>query len=201
MESEKVIQTEEKINNMSKKELSKLQKIEIGICIICIILGTILHFTFAWSNENLFVASFSAVNESVWEHLKLAFIPMFLAAIVQYFFIKNDVNNYIEAKTIGIFASISFITVFFFTYTGILGTSFILVDILTFIASIIIGEMIAYKLMIREDESSKQTKILATIISLFLLICFIVFTYCPPQVNLFKDPTNGSYGIKSENLI
>ena len=126
---------------------------------------------------------------------------MFLAAIVQYFFIKNDVNNYIEAKTIGIFASISFITVFFFTYTGILGTSFILVDILTFIASIIIGEMIAYKLMIREDESSKQTKILATIISLFLLICFIVFTYCPPQVNLFKDPTDGSYGIKSENLI
>ena len=155
-----ITQTEEKINNINKKELSKLQKIEIGICIICIILGTILHFTFAWSNENLFVASFSAVNESVWEHLKLAFIPMFLAAIVQYFFVKNDVNNYIEAKTIGIFASISFITVFFFTYTGILGTSFILVDILTFIASIIIGEIIAYKLMIREDESSKQTKIL-----------------------------------------
>lgn len=201
MESEKVIQTEEKINNINKKELSKLQKIEIGICIICIILGTILHFTFSWSNENLFVASFSAVNESVWEHLKLAFIPMFLAAIVQYFFVKNDVNNYIEAKTIGIFASISFITVFFFTYTGILGTSFILVDILTFIASIIIGEIIAYKLMIREDESSKQTKILAIIIILFLLICFIVFTYCPPQVNLFKDSTNGSYGIKSENLI
>lgn len=195
MESEKVIHLGEKISNSKKIELTKLQKIEIGVCVICIILGTILHFTYEWSNGNLFVASFSAVNESVWEHLKLVFIPMFLAAIVQYFLVKNNVNNYIEAKTIGIFVAISFITVFFFTYTGILGTNFFLVDVLTFIASIILGELIAYKLMTRENESNKQSKILSAIISIFLLICFIVCTYYPPQVNFFRDPTNGSYGI------
>ena len=38
-------------------------------------LGTLLHFTFEWSNQNRIVAFFSAVNESMWEHLKLLVFP------------------------------------------------------------------------------------------------------------------------------
>ena len=35
--------------------------------------GTLLHFTYEWSGENPFVALYSPVSESVWEHLKLLF--------------------------------------------------------------------------------------------------------------------------------
>ena len=41
--------------------------------IFAMILGSLLHFTYEWSNENSFVGSFSAINESTWEHLKLLF--------------------------------------------------------------------------------------------------------------------------------
>lgn len=43
--------------------------------VFCIVLGTILHFTYKWSNNNNFIGIFSATNESTWEHLKLVFFP------------------------------------------------------------------------------------------------------------------------------
>ena len=36
-------------------------------------LGTLLHFVFDWSGGNVAAALFSAVNESIWEHMKLLF--------------------------------------------------------------------------------------------------------------------------------
>lgn len=121
---------------------------------------------------------------------------MLLATIIEYIFVKNVANNYLEAKTIGIFTAISFIVISFYTYTGILGTNFFLIDILIFAISIILGEYVAYKLMKRENESNIKTKILAVIIMIFLLISFIVCTYNPQKVNLFRDPVTGNYGIE-----
>ena len=180
------------INKVKKEKVLKAQLIAI---LFSLIFGTLLHFTYEWSGENLFIGSFSAVNESVWEHLKLVFYPMVIATIIEYFFIKKDVNNYIEAKTIGIFTAISFIVVGFFTYSGIIGTSIIFIDILLFILSIILGEYVAYKLMKRDDESTVLTESLSVIILIFLFMCFVIFTYLPPEVNLFRDVTTGVYGI------
>ena len=183
----------QKIIKKIKEE--KLLKIQVIITVISIILGTILHFTYNLSGENSFIGTFSAVNESIWEHLKLAFFPMLILGIIEYFFVKNISNNYIEAKTIGIFLAISFIVVAFFTYTGILGVDILILDILIFITSIILGETTSYKLMKRENESNNKTKVLAGIILIFLLFSFIICTFNPPKVNLFRDPITKTYGI------
>ena len=179
-------------------KINKLLKIQIIVIGACMILGTLLHFTYQWSGENLFVASFSAVNESVWEHLKLVFYPMLIIAIIEYPFVKQSANNYIEAKTIGTFIAMSFIVVSFFTYTGMIGTDVAIINILIFIISIILGEWIAYRLMKRYCESTTLTKILAGIIIIFFMLCFILCTYYTPQVNLFRDVSNGVYGINNE---
>ena len=184
---------------LHKIKTSKLLKIKLIVTILGLILGTLLHFIYEWSGNNVIIASFSAVNESVWEHLKLVFYPMLILGLIEYYFVKNIANNYIEAKAIGIFTAISFIVISFFTYTGIIGTNFFIIDILIFIISIILGEWTSYKLMKRKNESTIQTKILAGGIIIFLLSCFIIFTYVTPQVNLFRDFTNGTYGITEHN--
>ena len=183
------------MENIKEMKINKLIKIQVIVIIVCIILGILLHFTYQWSGENLFVASFSAVNESVWEHLKLVFYPMLIMAIAEYPFVRQIDNNYIEAKTIGVFVAMSFMVLSFFTYTGILGTNFAIINILIFIISINLGEWIAYRLMKINAESTALTKILAIIVVLFFLIGFIVFTYYTPKVNLFRDPITGVYGI------
>ena len=63
--------------------------------IFVMILGTLLHFTYEWSGNNTFVAAFSAVNESTWEHLKLLFYPMFLTTIIGYFYLGKTSPNFV----------------------------------------------------------------------------------------------------------
>ncbi|MCI6019517.1 MAG: DUF6512 family protein, partial [Clostridiales bacterium] len=47
-----------------------------------LILGTLSHFFYEWSNQNFFVGLVSPVNESTWEHMKLLFFPMLLYALI-----------------------------------------------------------------------------------------------------------------------
>lgn len=183
------------MEKIKEAKINKLIKIQIKVIIVCLILGTLLHFTYQLSGGNLFVASFSAVNESVWEHLKLVFYPMLIMAMIEYRFVKQIANNYLEAKTIGIFVAMSFMVLSFFTYTGIIGINFAIINILIFIISIILGEWIAYRLMKINEESTDVTKILASIVVLFSLISFIIFTYYTPEVNLFRDYITGEYGL------
>ena len=89
----------------------------------------------------------------------------------------------------------SFITIFFYTYTGIIGTNYAFLDISSFVVAIIAGEYIAYKIMQKPQIKNNAIKILAIIIPILLLIAFVVATYNPPMINLFKDPVTGGYGI------
>lgn len=68
-----------------------------GICFI-IIFGSILHFTFEWAGHNPIVGVFSAVNESVWEHLKLGFWPAIVFARIEFKYLKKSTNNFLFAK-------------------------------------------------------------------------------------------------------
>ena len=82
--------------------------------IFVMILGTLLHFTYEWSGNNTFVAAFSAVNESTWEHLKLLFYPMFLTTIIGYFYLGKTSPNFLCARLLCILTAILFTIVFFY---------------------------------------------------------------------------------------
>ena len=172
--------------------MNKIKKYQIASAIFVCILGTLLHFTYESSRENMLVASFSAVNESVWEHLKLLFFPMLLSIIIGYFYIQKNAPNFLCSKTLGIVASMLFIIIFFYTYTGIIGKSIVFIDIASFFVAVILGEYLAYKLM---TSNFKCSNIIAITILMAILICFIVFTYSTPNIENFKDPVKNQYGI------
>ena len=132
----------------------------------------------------MLVAAFSAINESVWEHLKLLFFPMLLTTIIGYFYIEKNTPNFLCSKLIGIITSILFIIVFFYTYTEIIGKSILFIDIASFFVSIVLGEFISYRLMTRSFKCNNK---IALIILTILLICFIGFTYFTPNIEIFKD--------------
>lgn len=174
-----------------KKVITKFQIFSV---IFTMILGTLLHFTYEWSNNSLLIASFSAVNESTWEHLKLVFFPMLLTTIIGYFYIGKNFKNFLCAKAIGIITSILFIVVFFYTYTGIIGTNFAFLDISSFFISVLLGEYVTYKVLLSNSSCNNKFAIISIVV---LLFCFVFFTYYPPKIALFKDPINNSFGIKN----
>ena len=85
------------------------------------IAGTLLHFAYDWSNQSIFLAPFSAINESIWEHMKLLFFPMFVFAMIEYYFMGNEYDNSWCIKLLGITLGLLLIPTLYYTYTGAFG--------------------------------------------------------------------------------
>jgi len=167
---------------------------ELGGIVFIIIVGSLLHFTFELSGHQPVVGVFSAVNESVWEHLKLGFWPALVYAIVEYRYLKESTNNFFFAKTAGIYVIPIIIALLFYSYTAILGESVLVIDILTFVIAVIVGQLASYKLLTYRKLHDRLNSI--SLVALVLLgLAFVIFTFYPPHLPIFKDPITGEYGI------
>ena len=62
--------------------MSSLKRLSVIGVFFVLLAGTLAHFLYDLSGENAFVGLFVPVNESVWEHMKLLFVPLFLFTIV-----------------------------------------------------------------------------------------------------------------------
>ena len=164
--------------------------------IFIIVIGTLLHFTYKWSGYNPIVGIFSAVNESQWEHFKLGVWPALIYAIIEYPFIKDCVNNYIIAKTISIYSIPIIIYILFNLYTAIIGTHILVVDIGIFILSAIVSQLISYSILTLGYQLPTILSVISMYLLKLLLLFFILFTFFPPKLPVFKDSTTGSYGVK-----
>lgn len=151
------------------------------------VFGTLLHFLYDWSNQNFLIALFSAINESIWEHMKLLFFPMFLFAIIQSHFFDEQYKNFWCVKLIGILVGILIIPILYYTYTGIFGVSIDWINILIFFLASAITYSIETRLLKQENFicSSPQT---ALIILCSIAFIFVIFTFVPPHIPLFQDP-------------
>jgi hypothetical protein len=160
-----------------------------------VIIGSLLHFCHEWSGYNPIAALFCAVNESVWEHLKLGFWSFILFSIIDFWFLKDTVQNYFFAKAVSILSMQVFIVLFFYTYTFFLKHHNLFFDITLFITGALLCHIISYLLMSRKslDPVFRYTGIGLLLLQAF---CLILFTYFPPHLPIFKDGITGKYGVE-----
>ena len=135
-------------------------------------LGAAAHFFYEWSNNNPIIGLFSPVNESVWEHMKLVFFPMLFYSIIAFQCLKNTWPCITSALPSGILTGTLLIPVIFYIYTRILRKNYFLLDILTFIISVISGFYVTYKRTV-SCKAKKYTCLLWIMTGMFIVIFFI----------------------------
>jgi len=162
--------------------------------VFTIILGTVLHFTYDFF-ETDFVAIFSAVNESTWEHLKLIFFPVTIFAVIEYFIYGKKLENFWASKVISLLIGMAAIVVIFYTYNGVIGTNSDIFNISLFIASVILTYWLNCKFIENKLFGSQLLNKIAVIGLIVLVVLFWVYTFYPPLLNIFRDPVTGGYGI------
>lgn len=166
-----------------------------------VLLGSFLHFTFEFSGGWRPLGIISAVNESVWEHLKLAFWPALFWTIIEWFGLrqlKTDTRpNIFLAKAIGAYTTPVVIITIFYTYTTFTGESILVVDLTSFVIAIVIGQFVSYGLW-RSWRSAQLFSWLGLVMFAIGILLFAIFTFYPPHVGLFQDPRTGGYGILSQ---
>lgn len=173
-----------------KRSISLWQLIGFATTSLC---GTVLHFLYDLTGGSVWVAPFSGVNESTWEHMKLLFWPMFIYAVVQSFSFK-EIRCFWCVKLKGTLLGLVLIPVLFYTYNGVIGRSPDWINIAIFF----VAAAVAYIYETRQLNDIKRNcraPRLSFAPLCIVAVMFIVFTFATPRIGIFKDPVTGTYGI------
>lgn len=163
-----------------------LKRYTIRGIIFVLITGTLSHFVYRWSGNNYFLGFFFPVNESVWEHFKLTFFPMLLYSFYMNKNLKSAVPCVTSALLFGTILSTLLLPVFFYAYFNILGRSFLALDIIIFVISV----LLAFKAVYQFSVSCRLLPytFFLKLILLVIAACLLIFTYHPLPLEIFVVP-------------
>ena len=170
--------------------------IKIGY-VICLVAGFLLHFAYAFFNDNFIIGLLTPVNESVSEHLKLIFLPFTLFTIFFYFCSKKKLTNVFLLSFIANILGTAATTISFYIGIKFLGMNNTVFNISTYVLGMTVA-FITFYFGIYNDkfqDSTKNSNELGICALLLLTTLFIVNTVLPVKLPINKDPVNGSYGI------
>lgn len=138
-----------------------------------IVLGTLSHFFYQWSHENILIGLFSPVNESVWEHLKLLFFPALTYMFIEQKVMGKAMPGLLGKNLLGLFAGLLVMPLLFYGYTAFSGKSILLVDIGIFCVCVSLTFLLPYKLrnrQISKEAEGAVRKILWILLAAFLFV-------------------------------
>lgn len=166
--------------------MNQLKRLTVIGIIFVVVLGIISHFVYEWSG-NLFLAGFFfPVNESIWEHMKLIFFPTLIYSFYMDYKTKKEYPCISSSLYLGIIAGTLSIPVIYYTYSGILGNDNHILNIATFIISVLIAFFTVYHFTMSCGFASRINFLKLLVI--ILAICFFLFTYLPPDLGIFAEP-------------
>lgn len=172
-----------------RRDFSLWQTFGFGFVVL---LGTILHFVYGWTNKSVFIAPFSAVNESTWEHMKILYLPLVIYAIIESSHF-GKVENFWYVKLVGILAGLLLIPMLFYGLRGAFGSTPDFVNIAIFF-------MVAVAVFVLETHLFKNGALeckcpfIPLVAIIIIGVLFVIFTFSPPHIPLFLDPITKTYG-------
>ena len=163
--------------------------------IIISTVGTLAHFFYDWTRHNRIAGLFSAVNESTWEHIKIALTAAFLWGLVDGFLYGPD-PNYFPAKLLSLLVIVVTIPAIFYSYRHFAKKSILAIDISLFYIAILLGQLVFYGILAIPDAPHILQYL--SCIGLFVFFgCYMTLTLEPLKNFLFRDPLNGKYGFRA----
>jgi hypothetical protein len=161
------------------------------------LLGSVLHFLFDWTKHNRLVAIFSAVNESYWEHVKIAVWPVFLLQLVLFSLGGYQIPSFVPAATIALYSIPVSMVGLVFLYKAITKRNVLWLDISIFFVCIAVAQSI-FVLILGQLLPTMGTVVLSSLFLMGLVFAFLLFTFRPPnEPDAFVDPINQRYGLRA----
>ena len=173
----------------------KLLRWELAGFLFAGVLGTLLHFLWEWTGEGALTAAFCAVNESTWEHMKLLFVPVFLFTMVEFVIFAPAMRNFFAVKGAAVLLGLVSIPVLFYTLNGMFGKTPDWVNISIFFLADALLFFVSFCLLLRGTLRGGAMQLIGFLLFWLLAFAFVFFTYRPLALPLFRDPTNGLYGM------
>ena len=166
----------------------------ISIVVISLI-GTLSHFLYNLTNHNKIIGLFAAVNESTWEHIKIALTPTFLWGMIDGFLYGNN-PNYFLAKAISLLTIIIMMPILYYGHKYLTKKEYFIFDIIIFYIVIICSQLV-FNYLLQISPISFFTRYISCIILFIIFGCYMTLTLLPLKNFIFKDPITNKYGYKA----
>lgn len=155
-------------------------------------IGSLLHFAYEWSHQNKFVGIFAAVNESTWEHVKLALSGMICCMLVDIWFL-GDNPNYWLARSVAFVIPVIVIPAIFYGYQVLTKRPILFIDISSFIVAAFLSA-VAFAYILQLPPVSGLGGVMSVVAGITILVVYLMSTRFPMRNFLFRDPRNNRYG-------
>ena len=163
--------------------------------IIIFSIGCLAHFLYDLLKGPKALGVFTAINESTWEHIKIAVTPTLLWGLVDGY-IYGENSNYFTAKLASLLILTFFIPFVFYSYTRISKKPILAIDILTFAVSIILAQFAFYGII--NLASFPHPVVYLSALGVFIFFgAYMTLTLLPLKAPIFKDPVTGKYGFRA----
>jgi len=166
---------------------------EMSGILFILILGSAFHFIFELSGNLEAVALIGAVNESVWEHLKIGFWPAFIWSVIEFFCFGKNTKNFLIAKGVS-FTLLSLLIAGIYYSSEAIGIEGFIIHAINFIVSIAVAQIVSYRIILIK-KYYKILNVIGILLIVLNLSAFSLLTYFPFKWQVFKDPITGGYGI------
>ena len=141
---------------------------------------------------------FAAVNESTWEHIKIALTPTLAWSLVDGLVCGNN-PNYFLAKTVSLLVVIVLIPLLFYGHKFIAQKDYALFDIVMFYLVVIASQLTFFGLL-QIAPVVFFVRYLACVTLFLIFGCYLLLTLLPIKNFIFKDPVTDKYGYMAHEI-
>lgn len=153
-----------------------------------------LHFVCAMTDNSALAVLFGAVNESVWEHVKIFSVAYCGYAILQLLWIRVSFRRYVVGKCCGLYLLMAGIIAVYYLYSGLCGGSVLWVEV-TYPAILVAAAQLCSYLIVLHWRKAGEFFAPALLLIMLYYLMFFCFSVFPPRAELFRDPVTDGYGL------
>lgn len=173
--------------------MKKLTYVISASSIVIFLLCALFHFLYKWSGYNEFVGIIAPTNESIFQHVKMIFMPIIIYYVVTYFIFRNKTNinidKWIAYPLITFIITSVIIIALYYTLNYGFSISSMFLDILSLFIGLVASAIICIRLEL--SNINYQIKYYVPIVCLVVIFGLLVyFNYFPLEINFFYDKEN-----------
>ena len=157
-----------------------------------LVIFLLLHYLFKWF-PNVVISLFSAIDESVFQHMKIAFYAYVILTLIEFLILRNKIADTKKFIYSHLFSAviIPFMTLVLFSVGAMVyGERSYIVEIIYAISiTYLTGLSVSIiEQELREIQFSKRFKMFLLIIIVIMIAEFTVFTFNLPWHDVFANP-------------